>query len=372
MNLFNLSSPKNYYLLTFSDCKPVWEICGPNGRKKADKPSRKSRVPVLAVIPDRYFFYYLPQNLQAKNRRTMLRAAELHLRHVFPAPHEKESLEIMDTGTHILGIFHRPDLDSFIRDNQDDLTMAGSISTPLLLGLALMPRTGNQDWILRNPGDPTIMFSRNKLDYFSGDEQELKQRMDILGSGPEFHTVDIDSLLARLSATPVPWSGFRLTLPRLESGRGQPLTLIKAAMGVLVVGLTFCLGDYFKLRSITQEKTQWEQKLDALYTRALGPEYGPDPYGLLLYHADQASGRAARGLDFMDFLGHLSLAAPESLIIETITLSMDSGSLRASLSTYDKMEIFLDNLKQASGYAFTLDQADSSEGRVNLVLSFRF
>jgi hypothetical protein len=372
MKLFNLSKPRDFYLLTFVNDQPVWEQCTSGRTKKVDKPVKKSRLPILAVIPDRYFFFYLPRELRAKNRKTLLRAASLQLRHIFPAGDQEQSPEVLDTGTHILGLFRSAELASFVDRHRDELSLAGCVTTPFLLGLAVTTQTDKPDWIMQNTGDPAILVGRDKLEYFSGDHRELDQRVRIHGPDPRPRAVQFEELTARLSKEPVSWNRFRITLPQLASGQGETGLILKSAMGLFIIGLLFCLGDFFKLRQVVQEKTKWEQELDILYVRALGPGYGPDPYGLLLYRADQAAGSSSPGLDFVDFLGRLSRAAPESLVVESMTLGMDSGTLRASLDSYEKMEKFLENLKQSQVYGFTLDQADSSGGKVNLVMSFRY
>ncbi len=372
MKFFSFSSPKEYYVLNFSGTAQVWQLWSAQGSKTVEMPPVKPRLPVLAVIPDRYFFYFMPGNLPAKNRKSMTRAVRLQMEHLFPAPHQKESIEIMDTGTHILGIFHGPELDAFLSEHADELAMAGSVTTPFLLSLAVMSHNGITNWRLHNPGDPTILVSGKKLDFFSGDEQELRQRISFHESGSESRVVNTGHLLDNLCTSTVSWNRLRLALPQLESERGQVSSLLKAAVALLIIGLIFCMGDFFKLRNAVKEKHHWEQQLDELYASALGQNYGPDPYGLLLYHADQSSERSVQGLDFIDLMGRLSQAAPESLVIEAVALGMNSGTLRGSLDNYDKMEVFLNNLKAGSGYTFTLDQADSVEGRVNLVLSFRF
>lgn len=371
MKLFNLSKPRDFYLLTFVNDQPVWEQCTSGRTKKVDKPVKKSRLPILAVIPDRYFFFYLPRELRAKNRKTLLRAAGLQLRHVFPAGDQEQSPEVLDTGIHILGLFRSNDLDSFVARHRDELRLAGSVTTPFLLGLGVMT-PDNPEWVMRNPGDPIILAGPGRLEYFSGDGRELDQRMNTQGSGQKPALVSFGDLAAKLSGNPVPWARFRLTLPQFASGQGETGLILKSAVGLFIIGLLFCLGDFFKLRQVVLEKTKWEQELDILYVRALGPGYGPDPYGLLLYRADQAAGSSSPGLDFVDFLGRLSRAAPESLVVESMTLGMDSGTLRASLDSYEKMEKFLENLQRSQVYGFTLDQADSSGGKVNLVMSFRY
>lgn len=372
MRLLNFTAPKSFYLLTFADNQPVWKLCSSNGCEKVDKPGKNSRLPILAVIPDLYFFFYLFRNLQAKNRKTMLQAARLQMKHIFPDQNQQHAAQVMDTGTHILGVFRGKELDSFLRQHQDELSLAGTVTTPFLLGLAVMSDQDQPDWVMRNPGDPVILFQEDKLEYFSGDGSELEQRMKNQGPGRSFREVGIAELTSRLISVPVPWSRVRLSLPELEPGKGQAAGLLKTALGVLVIGLLFCAGNFLYLRSIVQEKTQWQQELDTLYTRSLGQDYGPDPYGMLLFRADQSASNLNQGLDFLNLLGHLSRAAPQGLMVESMSLGMDSGSLRASLDSYANMEKFLQDLQTSRKYNFTLDQADSSQNRISLVLSFRY
>lgn len=372
MRLFSISAPKRFYLVRFEQDRTVWELCSRWGREETEPPGKKTRLPVVAVIPDRFFFFYKPRNLKGKGRKNLRTGAELQLRHLFPAPGPGEDVGVLDTGDEILGYFRGSGLGDFLEKHRESLNLASTLTTPFLLARAVMSSRDYQAWTLHYPGDPRVLCVRDHLEYFYGDENELGQRLEGYGLEAEPEHVGFQDLIHDLSQGEVPWSRFRLTLPELEEERGETTLLFRAAAAVLVIGLLFCGGEFIRYQSLEAQRTQWEEALDSLYTQALGPDYGPDPYGMLMYRADQADSRDERGLDFVDFMGRISQAAPEGLRVENLALRRDSGTIQASIQDYDQMESFLDNLEASDNYDFTLDQADSSGERVRMNLRVSF
>jgi len=368
LKLFNLSAPRDFYLLSFRQDRPVWELCTDDGRNETEPPGKRPGLPVLAVIPDRFFFFYQPRGLQGKSRKHLRAGAEMQIRHLFPAPGPGEDVGVMDTGTDVLAYFRGAGLEEFLEKNRENLVLANTITTPFLLGRALMFSRKIPAWTMHYPGDFIILSVNGYLEYFFGDEEELKQRIRNHGLDQEPETVRMEDLVQDLRLGNVPWSRFRLTLAEMEEEGGQTRLLFRAAVGVLVVGLLFCGGELVRYKHLDSQRTQWEYALDSLYIEALGQDYGPDPYGMLLYRAELAGSRGEQGPDFVNFLGILSRAATGDLRIENLALRADSGTVQATIRDYDQMEKFLANLENSEHYDFTLDQADSSGGLVRMIL----
>lgn len=371
MKFFPLSPPKNFYLLRFEQDRPVWELPASTGLNRVEPPSPKSRLPILAVIPDRYFFYYLPGPLRGTRRSHQYQAVQMQLNHLFPSPGPEERTRVVDTGPEVLAAFSGPKLQSFLQQHRDLMSRANTVTTPFLLARALMLASNTPSWLMHNPGDPYLLVTENSLHTIYGDEKELHQRIQILGCENALIHLDLPQLIVRLSQTALPWTRFRVGLSELEPASPHTKALFKAAAALLMVGLLFCSGELLKLRSVQKDTQQWTQALDSLYTQALGPDYGADPYGMLLYRAQQSQNRHSRGVDVLDLLGRLSRKAPQGFWIQDLSLGIDSGTVQAGLQNYEQMETFLQDLQTIEGYDFTLDQADSAEGKVEFTLKVR-
>ncbi|MFW6388286.1 MAG: hypothetical protein ACOCY9_00130 [Desulfohalobiaceae bacterium] len=372
MKFFGLANSRSFYLLRFEQEQPVWELISEAGSSRVDPPAAKNRLPILAVVPDRYFFYYLPENQQSLKRKELHQAVQLQLKHLFPAPGPGEERRVLDTGTEVLGLCTRSDLQSFLDQHQDLLAKANAFTTPFLLTRALMSSSSSSAWFMHNPGDPLLLLLDNCLHYIFADAREMQHRLRTLGCSCEPVQLDLQDIILQLSGSSLPWSKLRIPLPELRSSPAHSRPLFKAAAALLVIGLLFCGGELLKLRSTQAQKEQWSQALDSLYTKALGPDYGQDPYGLLLYQARNSQGQDRQGLDFLELLGTLSQAAPQGLRIQDISLGLDSGTVQAALGSYEQMDSFMQNLKEASKYDFTLEQADTQEDKVQISLKIHY
>jgi hypothetical protein len=87
-----------------------------------------------------------------------------------------------------------------------------------------------------------------------------------------------------------------------------------------------------------------------------------------LYQAQEARDQNSHGLDFLEFLGRVSKAAPNSLEIKDISLNKNSGTVQAVVNSFEQMETFVRKLQDFDSYTFTLDQADSNEQGVQFTL----
>ncbi len=367
MNLSDLIGQRKFLCLNFSGDTPRWHLCTSQGMTHAD-PSSQGGLPVLALLPDRFFFCHLPAELQGKNRRRLRQAEELRLRHIFPDPEPAQQTMILDTGRHILGCISSSELSTYIRDNLNLLTRCRAVTTPLILSLALQDIHGLSSWTLNNPGDSWIHVQQTGLEYlqFPGQQSNSAPGPD-QSQAPE---LSLDKLLQCLSSRSGSWRSFNLPLQELEKGRQKSFFILKAAGVLLLSGLLFCAGDLFRLYRTGQTAENWQKRLESLYTRALGPDYGPDPYGLLLYQADQGPGRQTTGIDPLDLLAVLSRSAPESMQVRSLSLNLDSGTVTAGFESYQDMEKMLQQLSRAPKYNFTLEQADSRDNLVETVFSF--
>ncbi|MDZ7762787.1 MAG: hypothetical protein U5L00_21370 [Desulfovermiculus sp.] len=368
MRLFPFSQPKKFYLLRFEQDQPIWELSAGNEFVPIEFPPPKNGLPILAVIPDRYFFFYLPGKQQGTRRKNLHQAVQLQIKHLFPPPGPGEETQVLDTGQDVLAAFYGPKLQSFVHRHRDLLTQANIVTTPFLMARALMYKVPTPSWSMHNPGDPILLLTNNTVHSIFGNEQELERRMKTLHCDPPPVHLKLPELLLDLSHASIPWNRFRIQLPDVNNGPKHPRIFFNAAIALLIVGFLFCCGELLNMRSAQRDKKQWEQTLDTLYTQTLGPEYGSDPYGLLLYRAEQFRDQENQGLDVLDFLGRLSQAAPQGLRIHGLSLGIDSGTVQASLDSYEFMDKFIQDLQSIQAYDFSLHQADSTEDRVQITL----
>lgn len=372
MMLFKGSSPRRFFLARPEQDSVEWFFCTPDGVQNVQEPPVKAGHPILVMLPDRFFFFHIPQHLQGKKRKVIHAAAELQLRHMFPAPCSGESMEVLDTGIDVLGCFRSRDLDGFVTMHKKLLLRAGAVTTPFLAGRAATVSRHIHSWTMHNNGDPRILVMENRLEYFFGDEQELELRIRDNGCSEPPAQLTISDIMQYASAAAVPWSSLRLQLPQITEVQSGSRTALKAAAVIFLTGIIFCSGELYKLQSLEQERDKWQTALEEVYTRALGPEYGPDPYGMLLYRADQAQNRRTMGVNFLEFMGRLSSAAPDNFLVHDLSLDTDSGTLQASIDSYDEMEKLLDSLSDLQGYSFTLEQADTAGDKVEITLRVRY
>lgn len=368
LNLF--SGPQRFYILAFVQDKPVWYFVQ-DRKHKLSRPPQGSTLPVVAIIPDHYFFFYQPRKATGNNRKLLIQAAKLEMRHSFPPAVQGEVIHILEAGSRIVGCYQSKELESFLKRHEELISKANVVTTFLVTALNVLPPSEYKSWVFAGSDNNKTLVHEHFLEYFAGDEQELEARMSRLGAESNIPRLESEDIVSAFSSSSVSWKKLQVPIPGMQDGGSRSSLMLKAAIVLFAAGMIFCAGEYFKLKTARMEMQAWEQELSILYADALGPDPGPDPYGLLIYKASVVNQPSAMGTDLVKLLGIISRAAPEALVIESMSLTMDSGLVRASLDNYDQMESFLERLRQERDYTFTLDQAESSDGKVSLVFSFK-
>lgn len=359
---------REFYAITFENQESLVHHWKEGAGIRVEASQLKRRLPILIIIPDHYFFFHFMPHLQGSKRKALRQAAQLQIGNLFPEPRTDERPVIIDTGKYILGCYPSLELNSLLKKHSHYFANAHGITTGLLLALEMLPLDSDTSWLLSTPGQPVTLINHNTLQYFSGDQREIDQRVNMLSHEYRLEKTTLNDLISQLSVSGRPWTGLQLSLPHFEKDNNLTGTVLKAALIILTTGLLFCAGQFFQLRAVQTEQKAWEQELQSLYVRALGPDHGSDPYGLLLFRANQTQNKS-QGVNFIQLLGLISQHAPQGMNIENISMSTDTATITVYMDNYQQMEKLLEDLADSSVYRFTLDQADSVEGRINAVMS---
>jgi hypothetical protein len=354
-----------FHILTFQGSTPCWELFDGSEAAPCDPPDVKSKLPVLAVVPDRFFFFYRPKGLAARGRRNLRTAVKMQLKYFFPAPGENQ-----ETGTlglapgAMLGYCTHPEFNGFVQANEKVLERAGVVTTSFVLAWAAATASGSQAWTWQRNGGPRGLCAQEELHYFNGDGEEYRARLKDLQLDRPPDELDWNGVLRGLVKNQVRWS--RLALPYQASAgqRGaQTGRWMAAGLVIGLIGLLFCLGTGLEWLSLKKRQEALREAVRTEYASVLGSNLGSDPYGQLLFKLEQLKGSKLRGMDLISLLGDLSNAAPPGFRVESLSVNNNSGNIRASVRDYNQLEAMLEALSADSGYSFTLEQAtNTAEG----------
>lgn len=361
----------HWHIVTFPGGEPSWSRFDGTRLIPGDPPGKESG-PVLLLLPDDYFFFILasaPRSLRERNIHNGLR---LKMRHSFPAAvHGQEQGSFRLTPNDVLGFSAHPALRNFIANNQALIESADVVSTSFIVTLAAA-RSRNLDlWVWENGQGPKALVKNGELHYFRSGREELDKRKSLLEAEREPPIMTLEESLAALYENQVRPAKLRLPLKGLQSSRElEPRFWTRVLAGVLLAGVLFCAGEYFRLSSVRKDVRVYKNAIDELYKSVLGEDLGSDPYGTLLYRLDQRRGKRQTGVDILGLLTVLSDNSPESFKVEGINYNGGSGGIRALISTFDQLDAMLERLGKNKEYKFTLEQASNTKEGVLLNVNF--
>lgn len=371
------STRNQFYVVRFIKDAPFWERFDGQALHPIPHPDQAPKssrsLPVLAIIPDKMFFFFQPESdHHSGNLRQRTAAARLELEQAFPAQASETGPDIvLDAGrTHLLGCFPHPELTEFCRRHQDILTRANAVTTPFFLAWNAGHRLKIDSWVWSNPEDgTTAAMVHGKVTFFPGTGLELKARLiepsesDTTGkplvSPKEWRLPEL------LQAAPdIGWSQLRLPLPVAEGERSGSRQLVRLWIAMALLGGLVCIGQALRLSDQQAQVHRWEQSINRLYAEVLTPPLGDDPFGRLLFRHSQVQGPIQSGPDALGMLGLLSASAPPEFHVENFSLGPNSGIIRARLADYEQLEALLKALEGQGRLRFDLDQASSADDAV--------
>lgn len=361
---------KTLYVLHFPDSEPAWLRLEGASLVPADPPSAKSDAVLLALLPDRFFFYMQPSAVQTKNARALAAAARLQMQHSLPPlPEGRETGLLRPVKGRILGFVRRPDLSAFVERHREALARAHTVTTSFILAWHAAQENDLADWTWDGAEGESALAVQDLLFYFRGGPEELANRCrSLLPAGEQPSRLVLADALADLRKRGRKWSQLRLPLKISREDDADLRPLVRTAAVFTLIALLFIVGQAVRLSAAKSRADQWRSETSTLYSQVLGPDLGSDPYGKLLFALDQLNSGGTHGFDVLDCLATLSRQAPDSLAVESMNLSGDSGVLTASVKAYDQLDAFMDGLKAQSRFQFTLDQATNTDKGVKFNL----
>lgn len=387
LNRTSAASCARYYLVRFVNDLPVWEIFDGERLQPAHELGSRRSLPVLALLPDRFFFFFQPDSaLHQGGERQRLAAARLQMEHMLPqASSSQAGSGVLSVGQdQCLVYYQHPKLADFTQRHKAILRRANAVSTPFFMAWNAAIAADVRDWLWKSPEDATqVLAARDGLEYFQGGEKELRERigrrsgqlLHSSGHSPETGKNFLKqwSLLELLAAAPgIGWPKLRLPLPIVNGEGTGPRRLFRLGLTLALLAGLVCLGQALRLTAQQRQIAKWEQATEDLYMQALSPPLGQDPHGRLLFRLSQLRSPAAEGLDALELLGLLSSAAPPGFKVESLSMGSNVGTLRAKLGDYGQLETLLKALGGHQRFSFTLDQANSADNEILLTLKITY
>lgn len=364
-----------YAVLLHREGEPSWFRIQEGKVYETDRTQVSSRAPFIAVLPNDFFYFFLPPDTAVLQSERKQRAAlKLHMQHFFPASNggDLEMGALSPTGGTVLGYAAHPRLRELWEQHRSLLRKAKSVTTPFLMAWVAARQRRLETWILEDGNGPTCICNEGRLLYFCGTNQEKQNRLEYLGLEQKPHSFGISDLLTEIDTQQIKWGQIRLPFPKFEHSETQFKGLGVVAGLIALLGLFFCLGQGFRLMEVKNELSHWENRLHSVYEQALNGQVGNDPYGQLLAKADELQDSQGEGIRILDLWAIFSKTAPEGFEVQTMSLKPEDGVVTGKLRSYDQLEVFLEQLRQDKNYNFQLQKASNAKQGIKVTFKVTY
>jgi hypothetical protein len=360
---------KRFHVLHFPVGAPEWLRFEGGTCTPIETPGETSGLPVVVVIPDRYFFYHLPPGLTVRGERRQKAAVALRLGQVFPAPGPEQEWGVLPSGpAGMPGFYTHPELAGFWEQHRDVLAQASLVTTTFALAWCWSQAKALEEWTLpgSNGEAPLALFHQGEL-HVLHDAASLARDLAAAGQDPP-PFVDWREVLAHSGDPGLAWSRLRIPLRGFASVRINLRPFVYAAVSLTLAALLLYTIPARSLFTYAQAAKAWEQARHDLYAKGLGAEPGRDPFGQLVAKLERLKGRQGGSLDLLEFLAGLSANAPTTLEVETVNITPAAGTVSGKVGTYEALEAYLKSLPKDGPFAYTLEQATNMPGGVSFSL----
>ncbi len=360
---------KRFHVLHFPEGTPQWLRFEGGAFTPTEPPGESSGLPVVVVIPDRYFFYHLPPDLAVKGERRQKAAVALRLGQVFPAPGPEQEWGVLPGGpAGMPGFYTHSGLAGFWEEHREVLAQASLVTTPFALAWCWSQAKALEEWTLPggNGDGPQVMFRQGELHVL---HDAARQARDLAAAG-QTPPPDVDwrEVLAHSGEPGLAWSRLRIPLRGFASVRINLRPFVYAVVGLTLAALLLYTIPVRSLFTYSRTARAWEQAQRDLYAKALGAEPGRDPFGQLVSKLERLKGRQGGSLNLLEFLASLSANAPATLEVESVNITPAAGTVSGKVGTYEALEAYLKSLPKDGPFSYTLEQATNMPGGVNFTL----
>lgn len=360
---------KRFYVLRFPQGEPEWERFEAGTFSPAEPPVGDPGLPVVALIPDRYFFFHLPRGLAVRGERRQKSATELRLSQIFPPPGPGQERGALAPGpAGMPGFFTHPGLAEFWEQRRGLLDQATLVTTSFVLAWHWAQARGLGEWTLPggNGDGPLALYGEDGLHYLH-DAARKAAELAAAGAAPA-PAIDWREILASIGEPGLAWSKLRIPLRGFGAGRISLRPYVHAVVGLTLAALLLYTGPVRQIVAFGRGADAWKQALNGLYAKALGSDIGRDPFGSLAAKLERLKGRQGGSADLLEFLAALSAPAPDGLEVETVTLSSRTGAVSGKAGNYESLQAYLKSLPKDGPFGFTLEQATNMPGGVGFSL----
>lgn len=363
-----------FYMIRFHGTEPLWSLFDGESINDCAPPEGKPGLPVVAFLPDRFFFFFLTKSKGTVGDRRMRAAVKLQMEHFFPPADEDQETGILKTvDGAVLGYFTRPDLKDFWLEHKTTLNRANLVSCPFVAAWTAAGLRALPAWMWQENGGPQALYAQGDLLYFRSDTGELQARLQEMEPDEQPKELDLEEVLTALAEYKVKLGRLRLPLnPLGETDETSPQKWIPAFIAVAILGLIFTVGQIGKWWTVKNKNAELQQSLEEQYLTVLGTDLGNDPFGKLLFKLDQLKGTKTQGINVLDLLTLMSKAAVSGFVVDSISLAGDGGTLRGRVGDYNLLQKMLQDLSADDRYEFTLEQATNTKGGVVFSLKIVF
>ena len=357
---------KKFYALHFRDDRAEWEKFDGQTLTPCAPPEVNSSWPVLALVPDEYFFFFLPQGLSAQNARNLKTATMLRMQHFFPAMSDGRECGVLPPGpAGMPGFFTHPELSEFRDRHKKVLEQAAVVSTKFVLAWTAAQAKNLSAWTYGNGSGPRALFLDGRLHFINGSGPEYEKRLATITDNAPPPALDWRESLVEIGRLGLKWSNLRLPLKQFSSAGGDIRPWVTSFIAVTLIAVLLFFGQAKRYFAEKHIESQWQNALNGLYAKVLGRELGSDPYGELISRYDRLKGKQTRSINVLHLLARLSTAAPNGLEVENISLNPNQGTVRGKTNSFDTLEAYLKALKnKGPDFNFTLEQATNTKDGV--------
>lgn len=323
---------KPFFVISFVKDRPVYHIFNRGKIKPVERINVRKGIPLLVLVPEKYFFYHIPEDIPCLSKKKTVQAAHIYLDSLFPS----KDYEVLYNGEKLIACYKNPSLSEFVKKHESIFKNANIVSSLYILSHYF----GNHDW------------------------------QDKSGQNNDFENCNIEDIIPKIY------------LPKLSNLKNACLSvrpcatknnhfkkIYKISFLALITLMFLLAGHLFEYKNINKDYITWLNSIEKLYAMALGSNYnGNDPYGMILYQEQEIKNKKNNNTDVLQIFKYIYKSKNNKLSIDKISVKSNIIKVTGLLDNYKSIENLVSYLNKKNEYAFNIANTQDKGKKIKFTM----
>lgn len=311
---------------------------------------------LYVILPDHCFYFFQTDIIAKRNKQKTVRA---YAKTIFPE--DDNFIGYIPNANGIVGYIVTDSVKTIRRP--EILDAAVLITTPFLIQYA----GAQTPSVYTGKINSAVFKDKRILCYIKGNYEDIELRIGDLSGYKRTNDDLMHNLFDLLNLVGKRNKVIKLSINDKETDFDFAKLFPAIAMAVVII-ILIITGQIFRYEAVKKDLSSSKNRVALIYKKALGDKRYQDPYGILLYKAQQCATR--KRIKPIDIIYALSKAKKSDTRIDSVFYGKTTIRIKGNAANYDLLLSYLSNFNKILHINAKVKSTNSIKGRLEFSLIY--